>query len=218
MRMAWGNADFYVPMKKYSATNLDKVIFWKMPYKFEYADPVAGIGYRRTVMTTFTTDECLLNRAEAYIMLNKYDEAAADLTLWMQNTVNTSMVLTPASIQEFYKDIPYSYDVSDDDPNGIESTIKKHLNPAFTIDAEGSVQECMLQCMLDFRRIETMEGGLRWFDIKRYGIEIIRRTMNASGIPAKKTDVLTKDDERRAIQIPQKVRDAGCPANPRTAK
>ena len=214
----WGNADFYVPMKKYSATNLDKVIFWKMPYKFEYTDPVAGIGYRRTVMTTFTTDECLLNRAEAYIMLKKYDEAAADLTLWMQNTVNTSMVLTPASIQEFYKDIPYSYDVTENDPDGIESTIKKHLNPAFTIDAEGSVQECMLQCMLDFRRIETMEGGLRWFDIKRYGIEIIRRTMNSSGIPAKKTDVLTKDDERRAIQIPQKVRDAGCPANPRTAK
>ena len=66
-------------------------------------------------------------------------------------------------------------------------------------------------------RIETMEGGLRWFDIKRYGIEIIRRTMSSNGLPAEKTDVLTKDDERRAIQIPQKVRDAGCPANPRKA-
>ncbi len=212
----WGSASYYSSMKRYSATNLDKVIFWKMPYKFEYTDPVAGIGYRRSVMTTLTTDECLLNRAEAYIMLKKYDEAAADLTLWMQNTIRTSLVLTPSSVQEFYKDIPYSYTVTEDDPQGVGSTIKKHLNPAFTIDAEGSVQESMLQCLLDFRRIETMEGGLRWFDIKRYGIEIIRRTMNASGIPATKTDVLTKDDERRAIQIPQKVRDAGCPANPRS--
>ena len=68
-----------------------------------------------------------------------------------------------------------------------------------------------------WRRLETVEGGLRWFDIKRYGIEIIRRTMSSNGLPAEKTDVLTKDDERRAIQIPQKVRDAGCPANPRKA-
>lgn len=204
-------------MKIYTATNLDKTIFWKMPYKFEFTDPVAQIGYQRTVITTFTTDECLLNRAEAYIMLKKYDEAAADLTLWMQNMVKTNKVLTPENITEFYKDIPYSYTVTDDDPKGINSTIKKHLNPAFSIDAEGSTQECMLQCMLNFRRIETMEGGLRWFDIKRYGIEIIRRTMSANGLPAVKTDVLTKDDERRAIQIPPKVRDAGCPANPRKA-
>lgn len=213
----WGSASFYSDMKTYTATNLDKTIFWKMPYKFEFSDPVAQIGYRRTVITTFTTDECLLNRAEAYIMLKKYDEAAADLTLWMQNMVNTNKVLTPENITEFYKDIPYSYTVTDDDPKGINSTIKKHLNPAFSIDAEGSTQECMLQCMLNFRRIETMEGGLRWFDIKRYGIEIIRRTMGANGLPAVKTDVLTKDDERRAIQIPPKVRDAGCPANPRKA-
>lgn len=214
----WGSASFYSPMKTYSATNLDKVIFWKMPYKFEYTDPVAQIGYRRSVITTFTTDECLLNRAEAYIMLKKYDEAAADLTLWMQNCINTKLVLTPENITSFYKDIPYSYTATDEDPQGIESTIKKHLNPTFTIDAEGSTQECMLQCVLGFRRIETMEGGLRWFDIKRYGIEIIRRTMSASGVPATKTDVLTKDDERRAIQIPKKVRDAGCPANPRAEK
>lgn len=212
----WGSASFYSPMYTYSATNLDKVIFWKMPYKFEYSDPVAGIGFTRTVITTFTSDECLLNRAEAYIMLKQYDKAAADLTLWMQNIIKTNKVLSPENITEFYKDIPYSYDVTEDDPQGIQSTIKKHLHPAFDIDAEGSTQECMLQCLLDFKRIETMQTGLRWFDIKRYGIEIIRRLMAANGSPLAKTDVLLQNDERRAIQIPQKVRDAGFTANPRT--
>lgn len=214
----WGSAPFYSGMHVYTATNLDKVLFWKMPYKFETGDAVAGTGYTRTVVTVFTADECLLNRAEAYILQKKYDEAAADLTLWMQNVIKTNMVLTPENIQKFYKDIPYSYDVTEEDPQGIQSTIKKHLNPTFAIDAEGSVQECMLQCLLDFRRIETMQAGLRWFDVKRYGIEIIRRTMAANGTPATKTDVLTKDDDRRAIQIPQRVRDAGCPANPRAQK
>ena len=73
----------------------------------------------------------------------------------------------------------------------------------------------MLQCVLGFKRIETLQLGLRWFDVKRYGIEICRRMMNAAGKPEKQTDILTVDDPRRAMQIPQKVRDAGYEPNPR---
>ncbi len=197
--------------KVYQGSGLDRTIFWKYDNLFEYTDPVAQTGYRRAVYPAFTSDEALLNRAEAYIMLKRYDEAAADLTTWMQNFTKSTKVLTPDNIQEFYKDIKYCYD----DETGLQSTIKKHLNPAFAIDAEGSVQECMLQCMLGFRRLETMHAGIRWFDIKRYGIEIVRRTLNAAGQPETRTDFLSKDDPRRAHQIPQKVRDAGFEANPR---
>lgn len=197
--------------KVYQGSGLDRTIFWKYDNLFEYTDPVAQTGYLRAVYPAFTSDEALLNRAEAYIMLKRYDEAAADLTTWMQNFTKSTKVLTPDNIQEFYKDIKYCYD----DETGLQSTIKKHLNPAFAIDAEGSVQECMLQCMLGFRRLETMHAGIRWFDIKRYGIEIVRRTLNAAGQPETRTDFLSKDDPRRAHQIPQKVRDAGFEANPR---
>ena len=75
---------------------------------------------------------------------------------------------------------------------------------------------CMLQCVLAFHRIETLHFGNRWFDIKRYGIEIPRRVLNSAGRPvAKVGTVLTKDDLRRAFQIPLLVRDAGMQANPR---
>lgn len=144
-------------------------------------------------------------------MLREYDKAAADLTTWMQNFTSSTKVLTPEEITTFYKGKEYCYD----DPTGMSSTIKKHLNPSFAIDGEGTTQECMLQCMLGFRRLETMHQGLRWFDIKRYGIEIPRRLLNSAGEPEKKTDFLSKDDLRRAIQIPQKVRDAGLQGNPR---
>lgn len=184
-------------------------IFWRTPNLFEYTDAVAGTGYRTTIIPLFTTDECLLNRAEAYIMLKQYDKAAADLTTWMQNFTTSSQTLTPESIREFYNSKDYSYE------EGLESTIKKHLNPAFTIDAEGSVQECMLQCVLDFRRLECMPYGLRWFDIKRYGIEYPRRRMGTSGGPETQTDFLSKDDKRRALQIPLRVRQAGMTPNPR---
>ena len=40
----WGNyTAFYVTPKVYSGTNMDKTIFWKLPYIMEYTDPVAKI-------------------------------------------------------------------------------------------------------------------------------------------------------------------------------
>lgn len=211
----WGSARLYMPMQSIMQANVNKTVFWKLPALFEYVDPVANNGYRRTINVAFSADECLLNRAEAYIMLKEYDKAATDLTTWMQNFVNTKMTLTPESITKFYKATAYSYDVTEDDPQGIKSTIKKHLHPSFAIDEEGSTQECMLQCVLGFRRIETLEQGMRWYDVNRYGIEIVRRVMNASGEPVKKVDVLKVDDPRRVVQIPLKVRDAGFEPNPR---
>lgn len=208
----WGEAtDYYTPMRSYSGTNRQYVIFWRLPYLFEYTDPVAGIGYARTVYPAFTADECLLNRAEAYILLKDYDKALADLNLWVENCVKTPAALTVESIHEFYNSIDYSYS----DGDAMESTQKKHLNPAFQIDEEGSVQEAMLQCVLTMRRIETMPQGIRWFDVKRYGIEIVRRQMDAQGIPATLIDVLKKDDPRRAIQLPPRVISAGVTPNPR---
>ena len=210
----WGTAPFYQGMHTYAATNLDKTIFFKLPYLFEYVDAVAGTGYYRTVYPAFTADECLLNRAEAYVMTGRYNEAAADLTTWMQNIIQTDQVLTPDVIIDFYNGVDYAYN----DDLGIASTIKKHLHPRFDIGEEGGDREAMMQCVLGFRRIETLQTGLRWYDVKRYGIEIVRREINAAGEPALRTDILTIDDPRRAIQIPLKARSAGVQANPRSSE
>ena len=208
----WGNYTMlYEPTHVYSGTGFSYNIFWRVPYLFEYTDAVAGIGYRHSIFPLFTTDECLLNRAEAYIMTKQYDKAAEDLTLWMQNFTKSTKTLTPEIITDHYNAAEYSYS----DAQGLEGTIKKHLNPAFAIDAEGSTQECMLQCVIGFRRLETMPFGMRWFDIKRFGIEIPRRRMALSGTPEEKTDFLSKDDPRRALQLPQKALDAGMTPNPR---
>ncbi|MBQ7440759.1 MAG: RagB/SusD family nutrient uptake outer membrane protein, partial [Prevotella sp.] len=136
----------------FSGSNI-YVIFYRLPRLFEYTDPVAGIGYNSSVYPAFTTDECLLNRAEAEIMLGQYEQAAADLNTWMHNIVSTKVELDPEYITNFYNKVDYSYIEKDDDPDAIGSTIKKHLNPKFEIDEEGSTQECMLQCLLGFRRM-----------------------------------------------------------------
>lgn len=191
------------------------VIFYRLPRLFEYTDPVAGIGYSTSLYPIFTTDECLLNRAEAEILLGRYDDAAKDMDMWMHSILNTNVTLTPTLITNFYGPKAYSYEPTDDDPDGLGSTIKKHLNPKFTIDEEGSTQECMLQCLLGFRRLDKMHFGYRWFDIKRYGIRIPRRIIGASGNPLKIVDWLEVDDPRRAVQIPERVRSGGMQPNPR---
>ena len=215
----WGGdyTSYKAQVFRYSGTNLDAWLNWHTPKLFEYTDPVAGIGYRHTVYNAFTTDEVILNRAEAYTMQKDYNKACEDMTTWIRNTVvaaRQNFIVTTDTVTNFMKSIDYAYD----DEDHMESSLKKHLNPKFEIDAEGSTQESMIQLILAARRYETLTEGKRWFDIKRWGIEIPRRTMTSGGAPASVTDWLKVDDPRRAIQIPQKVREAGYQPNPRPQK
>ena len=231
----WGNEAgfsgasklYFMQPAQYSGNNFDGVFSWKINEHSKIADAVAGTVTPYVFFPALTVDETLLIRAEARVMLGKYEEAAHDLTLWMQNTIDTDVVLTPEKITEFYSDhVVLDKDgnpVKDENGNDVvftyatwdHSTIKKHLNPAFSIGAENGVRECMIQCVLGFRRIEGHALGLRWWDVKRYGIEIWRRTYGSDGTPARLDDVLLKDDPRRAIQLPRQVIEAGLPANPR---
>lgn len=211
----WGDGDdFYFKPETYNRNSINYCQYWKTPYFFEYLDVVARTGYPHTVDVLFSTDETLLIRAEAYTMLENYDAAAADLTTWLHSISSSTMTLTPDNIQSFYNSVGYCYD----DDNGILSTVKKHLHPGFTIDAEGSVQETMLQCVLNAKRIATMHDGIRWWDVKRYGMEIVRREIGSNGVPSVLLDKLTVNDPRRAIQIPLQSREAGVTPNPRTSE
>lgn len=231
----WGNEAgvsnarkyYYMQPFQYSGNNVDVVNFWRISEHSRIADAVAQTVTPYIFFPALTVDETLLIRAEARVLQGKYEEAAEDLTLWMQNTIKTDMVLTPENITEFYSD----HIIVDKNGNPVldeegneqlftystwnHSTIKKHLNPAFNIGAENGVRECMIQCVLGFRRIEGLHLGLRWWDVKRYGIEIWRRTLGSDGVPARLDDTLLKDDPRRAIQLPRLVIDAGLEANPR---
>ena len=188
-------------------------LLMKLPREFEIRNTTTGSGYLRTLNVNFTMDEALLNRAEAEIMLGQNDAACADMTLWMKNFFNTNVTLTPTSVQTYFKTVPYAYA----DAAKMVPSFKKHISPRFTIDAEGSVQESLLQCLLNFRRIETVHQGMRWMDIRRYNIEIPRRLIGANGRPSKNLDWLEKDDPRQVVQIPQSIREAGVAGNPTKA-
>ena len=217
----WRNVSdwYYMSPEWYNGATFDCIAYFKIPYMFEYTDPVARIGYAHAVCPAFTTDEALLNRAEANVMLHNYDAATADINTYIKSVIKPTYFkkdLTTEDIVAFYSAIE----------NGTwdKPTIKKKLNPAFNIGADKGIQESMIQCVLGLKRMDQMAQGLRWFDIKRYGIEIWRRTLqpdpkagqyDAAFKPYRLDDVLTVDDPRRAMQIPQDVVSAGFKPNPR---
>ena len=210
----WGTSSnlIWKPFTVNSGEN-NFALLMKLPREFEVRNTTTGSGYLRALNVDFTMDEALLNRAEAEIMLGQNDAACADMTIWMKNFFNTNVTLTPTSVQTYFKTVPYAYA----DAAKMVPSFKKHISPRFTIDAEGSVQESLLQCLLNFRRIETVHQGMRWMDIRRYNIEIPRRLIGANGKPSKNLDWLEKDDPRQVVQIPQSIREAGVAGNPAKA-
>jgi len=206
------NETYWMGMKEYEATNLDKTMFWKLPYLFEYTDPVARIGYYRTVYPAFSADQVLLERAEANILLGNDQSALNDMNLWIRNIASADQshlprVLDTDRIDSWFNSTPYHvWDTS---------SVKKHLHPKFVTLEEGSTKENLIHCVLALKRVETLGQGLRWFDVKRYGIRLDRRIINAEGRPYRNTGTLEPFDKRTAVQIPRKVRDAGITPNPR---
>jgi hypothetical protein len=61
-----------------------------------------------------------------------------------------------------------------------------------------------MNCINDMRRYETAWMGLRFFDLKRFGMEIVH-TFGPDAIEYR----LAWNDPRRAIELPQEVLMAG---------
>ncbi|MDR2148446.1 MAG: RagB/SusD family nutrient uptake outer membrane protein [Tannerella sp.] len=202
---AFTAGDWYLPSSSYASSNYN--IIAKIPYDFEYTDVVAGTGFQHSTYAAFYGDETLLCRAEAYILKEQYDLALNDLAAWYSGHIRNGTVLTRESLNQYYDTLAYYT------PGA--PTPKKALNPEFPIVSRE--QENFLHCLLHFRRIETLHEGLRWFDVKRYGIVIYRRDVrigNGDELEAV-TDSLTVDDPRRAMQLPADVINAGLRGNPR---
>jgi len=189
----------------WSNNSLSKYFINKVPYAFEYTDVQAGIGYAHSAYAVLTTDLTLLVRAEANAMLGNYDAAVADLNTEVKAYSSGALSVTLEGIKNFYNGIGYYTPTA--------PTPKKKFNTAFSI--EPTTQEPLLHAILHLRRIMTLGEGWRLQDVKRYGIVIYRRTLNASSSVTDVKDSLTVNDLRRAIQLPQDVITAGLTANPR---
>lgn len=211
--MPWGrgsqNNTLYQSRMLYGNTQL--TFFPKIMSEIQYTNAAKTTGYVHSLDAVLTADETLLVRAEAEILLKNYTAALADMNAWVvshtEETVGsaTRPTLTEASINSFFNGLStVPAKVMMDAQMGV----KKPLHPqGFSV--EDGTQTNMLYALLQMRRIETWQQGLRFQDIKRYGIEITHRIDGEDPI------YFVAGDLRGAIQLPSDVINSGLQANPR---
>ncbi len=209
----------------------NKFLLPKTPAYFEETNANTHTGYYRTVFVALKSEEALLNRAEAYAIKGDNARCLEDINTWTGNFVADSVeyntytydenwnyiyATAPSNnhlTMEMIRDWAEKYDYYRPE----KPAPRKHLNPDWISLTEGSDQEDLIQALLLIRRIEFLHEGMRWFDIKRYGIKIYRRLIITSLNALELTDSMEYRDPRQAVQLPFEVRSAGLQPNPRTS-
>ena len=215
----------------------DKFLLPKQPAYFQETNSNTHTGYYRTVVVALKAEEALLNRAEAYVLTGQDQKALDDINVWTTNFVTDEVTYAAGGHYVFDPVFEYVVDYATESvPNQLtfesihnwaekydyyrpeRPLPRKHLHPEWLNLTEGSQQEDLLQCLLLIRRIEFLHEGMRWFDIKRYGIQIYRREINTALNMLTLTDSMSYRDPRQAIQIPFQVQSAGITPNARPAE
>ena len=152
----------------------------------------------------FTTDLLLLERAEAYIMKFDLPSALADLHAWDQNLQN-GPVDNSAYFVELTNEAILSFYASDNEDAA--SSLLDYSNVDKMIPGHkiySGDMEAYMNCLMHFRRLETIHTGMRFFDLKRLGIEYSHEIGKAQGVmEPERVEFLYWNDPRRALEVPQ---------------
>lgn len=178
----------------------------KIGEHFEYTDKVSGIGYCHQIYRAFTANELLLERAEAYIMLGNYAAAANDLRCYWNCQLEsmsaddykqyvTGRYISKMANSEFGANGYYNPASGKVNTNCYRNwDFTQRMSSDFVVPAEAVPY---MNCVNDFRRYETAFDGLRFFDLKRWGIDYSHTvTVNK--------DIYNSnyDDDVRAVEVP----------------
>lgn len=180
----------------------------KVGEQFQYTDKVSGIGYPYVIRREFTAAELLLERAEAKL-LGRHDKTGfvADMAAYVKSIqtfdeANQAHYGANGGLKDLTDDIIQNYFAYDTNPNCFTNwNFTQNMSKSFVIPEDLTPY---MNCLNLYRRFETLFEGLRFFDLKRFGIEYSHKV----GRDGKVID-LKWNDPRRAIEVPQEVISAG---------
>lgn len=168
---------------------------------FRYEDLNSSRGMTYLNVPFLTVEDVAFNRIEAHIMLNDTISAIKDFNRYISmraNNYGEDDNLTVNRINDFYN------------AGGVGAS-QPALHPYYENQLTNT-QMNMLKCLVNFRRMEFIQEGLRWFDIKRFHIEVRHYRHDDRDY-----SVLESHDLRRALQIPQEAWKVGVEPNQRPA-
>lgn len=137
---------------KISASGAPNYFSYKYQNYFYLINQIARTGVHYMMSPALTTDEALLNRAEAYAQLGQYNKALDDVNLILANCVtnyNSTNAATFAKIAERY---------------------------GTTDQKEG-----VIQLILETKRTQFIQEGIRWMDILRHRLTVTHNVYDAQG-------------------------------------
>lgn len=156
---------------------------YKWKEYFYYATENTGFPYLPVIL--LTTDETLMNRAEAYAELGQFDKALNDINKF------------------------YSVRVQAFNPSVDGVTLNK-IKAFFSI---ADPKEGLIKTILEAKKAEFLQEGIRWLDLVRRHMPVIKNSISPIG--EESTIELKPDDLRRVFQIPIQAELAGIELNPR---
>lgn len=150
----------------------------------------------------FTVEDVALNRVEAYTMKGDFVHALRDLNAFVSKRVNLTTTsyepMTLDEVVEYYSSTGNGAHILD-------------LEPHYKAELEADERKmAMMKCVSQIRRMEFLQEGMRWFDIKRFHLPVTHN------IHWERRDIeLDRYDKRRALQIPQEAQKVGVVPNER---
>jgi len=140
------------------------------------------IGYAFIYVPLFTAEEVLFNHAEASARTGNFDAAIADLNTY------------------------YSTRIVNYDPAADGLTLAR-ITRYYKMPS--APEEAVVKAILDTRRCEFMQEGMRWMDILRNKLPVTHKEAGGTTIE------IAPDDPRKVLQIPQEAQKSGLAPNPR---
>ncbi len=149
---------------------------------FAFETPSSDFGFQYGTVCLFTVEEVLFNKAEANAYLGNYTAAINDLNLYMSTRLSG---VTPGSL-------PAIRQIT-------EAKILSYYGGSVNI------QQGLVLLILELKRAEYVQEGMRWFDVLRYKIPVTHVIKGPNG----STENLTPDDRRRQLKLPESVKLSG---------
>ena len=182
INVASSTADWAYPLFTQGEGNL---LIPKLTEYFVKESVNAEIGTVYVMVPLFTAEEVLFNRAEANLFLGNQAAAIADMNLFASKRIRsynaTNHAITLAKIRSYY--------------GLVNTATNNNLGVLYNI--------------MDFRRLEFAQEGMRWFDMLRYGIDVEHERVGGQTVK------VPKADPRRQLQLPQSVTLSGIELNKR---